>query len=106
MPLDFKATMLRAFNTMLDSYMFGDSLSYSGKAYSCIAPPIEQTKRMTNSSYEEQIPALFQIRKTDLDASGITTRATIAHDSKAFEVFAISTDNRTGIATLRTYLKQ
>jgi len=106
MALDFKAASLRAFNAMLDSSMYGDTLTFNGKSYPCIAPPIELIKRMTNASYDEQMPATFQILETDFTASKITTRSVIAHDERAFEVFAISRDNRDGSVELRTYIKQ
>jgi hypothetical protein len=106
MALDFKAASLRAFNAMLDSSMYGDTLLFNGKSYACIAPPIEQIKKMTNAAYDENLPATFQMLATDLDSAGISVRSTISHNSRAFEVFAISRDNRDGSVELRTYLKQ
>ena len=106
MALDFKAALTRAFNFMLGPSIYGDTLIYNGKSYSCIAPPIEQTKKMTNAAYDENLPATFQMLATDLDTAGIAVRATISHNSRAFEVFAIVRDNRDGSVELRTYLKQ
>ena len=106
MPLDYKTTMALAFDAMLDPSMYGDTLIYNGKSYACIAQPIEQTKKMTGAAYDENMPATFQMLGTDLDAAGITVRATISHNSKAFEVFAIVRDNRDGSVELRAYLKQ
>jgi len=91
---------------MLGPSIYGDTLLFNGKSYPCIATPIEQTKKMTNAAYDENLPATFQMLATDLDSAGIAVRSTISHNSRAFEVFTISRDNRDGSATLTTYLKQ
>jgi len=106
MALDYKATMTRAFNAMLDSSMYGDTLTFNGKSYSCIAPPIEYTKRMTNANYEEQMPATFQMLATDFTASEIELKSVFAHNDSAFQVIAITRDNRDGSVELRANLKQ
>jgi hypothetical protein len=106
MALDFKAASLRAFNAMLGSSMYGDTLTFNGKSYSCIAPPIEYTKRMANANYEEQMPATFQMLATDFTASEIELKSVFAHNDSAFQVIAITRDNRDGSVELRANLKQ
>jgi len=106
MALDYKAIMTRAFNSMLDSSMYGDTLSFNGKSYSCIAPPIEYTKRMATANYEEQMPATFQMLATDFTASEIELKSVFAHNDSAFQVIAITRDNRDGSVELRANLKQ
>jgi hypothetical protein len=106
MPLDYKTTMTLAFSAMLDSSMYGDTLSFNGKSYSCIAPPIEYTKRMASANYEEQMPATFQMLATDFTASEIAIKSVFAHNDSAFQVIAITRDNRDGSVELRANLKQ
>ena len=104
MALDFKAARLREFTALIALY--GTTLTFNGKSYSCICPPKEQAKKMTNASYEEQTPITFQMLATDFTEAGITTRSTVAHLGKNYEVYSVVSDDKEASVELRTYLKQ
>lgn len=104
MALDFKAAALRAFQAKLA--LWPAVITYRGVDYPALAFPKEQSKKMTPSSYEEQLPSNFQILDSDLAKSGITLRAVIQYQGKNHEVYAISSDPSDPAVELRTYLKQ
>ena len=104
MALDYRATMLRAFQKELA--MRPATIKFAGKEYSVTSFPKEQSKNMTPSSYEERIPCNLDMLATDFESSGISVRSVISYQDKAHEVFSVTSDPNLPFVTLATYLKQ
>lgn len=104
MALDFRATMLRAFEKELAQWPA--TIAFAGKEYSVVSYPKEFSKNMTPSSYDENIPCNFHMLATDFDASGIKPRSIISYQDRPHEVFSISSDPNDPAVVLTTYLKQ
>ena len=108
MALDFAATMGRLNEKLLDT--FTDELTYDGKVYECIAPPIERLNAMALGPYDPKSEASFQMRLSDFTASGMKLQDSFTHqigdfDPLTFSVYAYRADNNDSLVNLRCHLK-
>lgn len=86
--------------------IFPDSITFNKAVYECIAPPIEQLRKMQVANYDENATATFQMRELDRLRAGIIPRSVIEHGELKFEVYSIARDANDSLTALRCYLKQ
>ena len=85
---------------------FPDTLTHSSATYPCIAPPVEQLKKMQANNYDLNATADFQMLESDRAKAGITTRSVISSHNLTFEVYAIAGDPNDTMVRLRCFNKQ
>lgn len=104
--MSFTTERGEAFEAMLDPLMYGTSLTYLGNPFDCIAPPIEQIKKMQQTGYDMDKPFNFAMRQSDFVTSKIANRVFIQYAGATFEVYGISTDSVDYHVDLTTFYKQ
>lgn len=105
-PGSWTAEREQAFEAMLDPLMYGNSFTFNGTTYDCIAPDQEVILRMMENSYEHHQTGTFSMLGTDFAASKIKNRDTIQYQGYNFQVLSFSVDPVDSSIDLTVFYKQ
>ena len=92
--MSYSAARIAEFNAMVDTGMYGGSLTFNGTAYAVVASGVNTTKGMAQAGWQPDQDATFSMLKTTFVTSALTHRSEFTYSDDTFQLVSITNDEK------------